>query len=122
MSKRFLIYIIIGLAILAGFYVFAKPKQSAPSETQTKKFELVVKDKKLISGPETLQVHQDDNIQITITANEDEELHLHGYDISVDLEKDKPATLSFKASLTGRFLYELEKSKIEIGALEVSPK
>lgn len=63
-----------------------------------------------------------DNVEIKITVDEDEELHLHGYNKMVDLTSGKAGKLDFVANLTGRFPYELEHSKTEIGALEVSPK
>ncbi len=130
-------YLLIGLVILGGFFVILKPKKQtgtgnaisqATSSSQistqpnSKIFELVVKSRKLVSGPETLKVIEGDNVTIKITADEDEELHLHGYDKMVDLTADKPAELNFTANLTGRFIYELEHSKTDIGALEVSPK
>jgi hypothetical protein len=85
-------------------------------------FELIIKDKKIVSGPEIIKVTADDEVVIKITIDEAEEFHLHGYDKSVDLEKDIPVELKFRANLTGRFPFELEQSKIEIGALEVLPK
>ncbi|OGE09910.1 hypothetical protein A3A60_04940 [Candidatus Curtissbacteria bacterium RIFCSPLOWO2_01_FULL_42_26] len=114
-----------------------KPKQltdnSIPKNTITqqatelplpspKTFELVVEGKKLVSGPQTINVTEGDNITIKITSDQEEELHIHGYDNSVDLQKDIPAQLSFTANITGRFIYELEKSETEIGVLEVLPK
>ncbi len=47
---------------------------------------------------------------------------MHGYDLSAELEPSVPAEISFAATLTGRFVYELEDSKIDIGAIEVQPK
>ncbi len=142
MSKNNLIYLFVGVIVLIGLFYILKPKTAqTPSETSTpttsstqpiasssaqpsasKSFDLVVKNKKLVSGPETLKVTEGDQVTINITNDEVEELHLHGYDKSVDLEANKPAKLEFTANLTGRFPYELEKSKTEIGALEVQPK
>ncbi len=133
------VVIVIAIILLAALWLMFKPKQpnvaptpatielnqgtsSASTQEGTKTFELVIKGKKLVSGPETIQVKEGDNVIIKITADEDEEFHLHGYDKSVDLQKDVPAELSFTANLTGRFAYELEKSKVKIGALEVLPK
>ena len=87
-----------------------------------KSFDLVIKNKKLVSGSDTLKVIEGNQVTINITSDGDEELHLHGYDKSIDLEANKPAKLEFNANLTGRFPFELEKSKIELGALEVQPK
>lgn len=138
MKIKSIVYLIVGVVIVASLLFILKPKkqdgtsnpasQASVSSPQTspqsnnKTFELTVKDKKLVSGPETLKVTQGDNVTIKITNDEDEELHLHGYDKSVDLAKDKPAELVFTANLTGRFIFELEHSKTDIGALEVSPR
>ncbi len=136
MSKNNLIYLIVGVLVLSGLFYVLKPKSTTPLVTvspstesttsaqpnSTKSFDLVVKGKKIASGSGDLKVTEGDQITINITNDEDEELHLHGYDKSVELQANKPASLSFTANLTGRFPYELEKSKIEIGALEVTPK
>lgn len=124
--------IVLTLGILVVLFVALKPKAEVPSSTQRtditslsptmQTFTLVVKNKKLVSGPAVIQVKEGDTVIIKITADVDEELHLHGYDKSVDLEANKEGELSFTADLTGRFEYELEQSKTAIGVLEVQPR
>lgn len=141
MKMKTPLLVLLGIILLGGLFLFFKPKNQtkpiqtniqenkvqaiSPSptpESKIKTFELVVKGKKLVSGPATISVTQDDEVVIKITADEEEEFHIHGYDKFVDVEKDKQATLTFTANLTGRFPFELEHSKTEIGALEVQPK
>ncbi len=136
MPKNNLIYLIIGVLVLLGLFYILKPKSTTPSVTispstesstsaqlsSPKTFDLVVKGKKLASGSADLKVTEGDIVTINITNDESEELHLHGYDKSVTLEANKPASLTFSANLTGRFPFELEHSKVELGALEVQPK
>jgi hypothetical protein len=110
------------LGLFVAFKYTSPAQESTNAMPQTKTFDLVVQNRKLVSGPSTLSVNQDDNVTINITVDEDEELHLHGYNLHVDLEKGKPGSLSFVASTSGRFPYELEHSSTEIGALEVQPK
>lgn len=131
-----ILYVVAGIVVLGGLFFMFKPKAQAPTSTTQPKsqqtptptivapkvFELVVAQKKLVSGPETIQVIQGDDVVIKITVDEDEEFHIHGYDKSIDVEKNIQGELSFTASLSGRFHYELEHSKTEIGALEVQPK
>lgn len=131
MKTNNIIILVVGILLLVGLFVLSKPKQQNinPQEPQTsvtlppqkKIFELTIKNKKLVSGPETVKVNEGDHVGLKITSDIPEELHLHGYDISVDLEKDVPAELSFVASISGRFVYELEKSKTDLGAVEVQP-
>lgn len=85
-------------------------------------YELVIKGKKIVSGPETIQVVQGDEVTIKITSDEAEEFHVHGYDKSVELQPNQQATLTFRANISGRFDFELEQSKMDLGALEVQPK
>lgn len=85
-------------------------------------FKLVIKDKKIVSGPTIIKVNQGTEVTIKITSDVAEEFHVHAYDNSVELEPNKQATLTFTANLTGRFPFELENSQTEIGALEVQPK
>lgn len=131
------LYLIIVILVLTLLFFVLKPqkplsdtssKNLTPSITQSSKqtssspIKLVVKDKKLVSGSDTISVTQGEKVTLQITADEDEEFHLHGYDKMVELEKDKPATLTFTADTSGRFPFELEKSGTELGALEVQPK
>ncbi len=120
----FIILIVVALVVL--FYIF-KPGQNSDNSTITtqtteKVINLTVKDKKIIFGSENLQVTEGDNVVIKITADVSDEFHLHGYDRSVDLIPNQEVQLLFNANLTGRFPFELEQSKTELGALEVQPK
>lgn len=124
--KKLLIFVIATVLLLGLLFFFFKPKPTANnqkvSRPKTDTVILVVTNRKLVNGPETIRATENDTVTIKITVDEDEELHLHGYDKSIDLEKDKQRTLSFKADMTGRFPYELEKHKIDLGNLEVLPK
>ena len=125
MNKNNLVFVLITIIVLLGLFYILNPKQVSAPVKQTpsiKTFDLVIKDGKLISGTDTLKVTEKDQVTINITCDCDEELHLHGYNKSVDLEASKSAQLTFSANLTGRFPFELEKSKTELGALEVLPK
>lgn len=132
MKTNQLIIIIAGILLLVGLFVISKPKQQniTPQEPQAsvvlpqpKVFELSLKNKNfIIEGADTISVTEGEKVVLKIVSDIPDEFHLHGYDISVDLEKDTPAELSFTASISGRFVYELEKSKIDLGAVEVQPK
>jgi hypothetical protein len=122
-----IIFLIIGLGMIVTQHagspaVSEATVHSTQLATALKTFTLVVQNRKLIVGPHTLNVAQNDTVTIIITADEDEELHVHGYDLHIDLKKNTKASLSFVASSSGRFPFELERSKTDLGALEVQPK
>lgn len=135
------IYVVVGIVALGGLFLLFRPQQQTqPSQTipqstttptqvasptsgsNIKTFELVIKNKKILTGPDTIKVNKGDKITIKVTADEAEEFHVHAYDKSIGLEPNTQATLTFTANLSGRFPFELEKSKTELGALEVQPK
>ncbi len=113
---------VILLGLFAVFSRYQKPASSPSVQNSVKTFELSIKDKKLVSGPSIIKVNHSDTVVLRVKSDDVEELHLHGYDKSVDLEKKKTSELKFTAALTGRFPFELEKSKTELGVLEVLPK
>lgn len=136
-----LAYVAVAVVILAGLFFAFKPQkqlETTQNQTQTstlspqspsptpestaKTFKLEISGKKLVSGPETIKVTEGDEIVVKVTSDEPEEFHIHGYDKFVDLEENTPAELSFVANITGRFIFELEHSKTDLGAIEVSPK
>jgi hypothetical protein len=57
-----------------------------------------------------------------VTNDADEELHVHAYDNSVELKAGEPGEITFIASASGRFPFELERSKTDIGAISVMPQ
>lgn len=101
----------------------AGEEEKRKEENESKNtFELVVKNKELVSGPQILTVVQGEDVTIQIISDEEEELHLHGYDESIELVPNRQATLTFTADVSGRFPYELEYMQKEIGVLEVQPQ
>jgi len=98
-----------------------QPEVGAPN-ADAKQFELVVKDKKVVSGSGDIKVAMGDMVSVTVTNDTDEEVHLHAYDVSIELRAGVPGTLTFMATASGRFPIELEGSKTDIGAVSVMPK
>jgi hypothetical protein len=126
------IFVVIAIAVLAGLFVWLKPKApeapSAPLEVPApavpapRAFDWVVKEGKLVAGPAVMQVVQGEDVAIKLTSDQADELHLHGYELHAEVNANEPATLYFKATHTGRFGLELHQAHLELGTLEVSPQ
>ncbi len=132
MKKNILIVLVIAILIALFFWLKPQavskeqqPTENIPGEKTTddvKTFGLEIKDKKIVFGPTTLSVQQGDEVKLTVLSDIDEEIHIHGYDKSLDLTKGQPATITFTATMTGRFEFELEHSGTELGVIEVAPR
>lgn len=129
------VVILIGLLLLAGLFWWMKPvppaamavaspapQAAVPAAPAAQLFELVVKDKQLVSGPAVIAVSQGTPVTLRITVDHHDELHLHGYDLTLKLPTATPAELSFVADRSGRFEYELHHAHVDLGALEVQPQ
>ena len=102
---------------------------TAPTETpapqpaaSVKTFVIEVRNGQRISGPERIELHEGDHVALTVTSDQPDEMHLHGYDLHLNLRANEPATLTFDATHSGRFDYELHHAHTTLGTLEVLPQ
>jgi hypothetical protein len=121
--------VVLAAVVCAGLWFVFRPSPAAPTAAAAvapvaseKAFELVLRDGKLVSGPQSFQVRQGEHVTLRIDSNAGDELHLHGYDLKLAIQAGEPATLQFSASRSGRFGIELHKHHSELGALEVYPQ
>ena len=138
MSKTSLFFIAIGITIAILLFVMLRPQpvespteeidaptgmgEQLPTQPAGMTFDIVIEDGKIVQGDETINVTEGDTLILRVTSDVNEELHVHGYDEAVQLEKGRTATLTFVADVTGRFPFELEESRIDLGVIEVQPK
>lgn len=101
-----------------GFSTFPTPY---PTSVQIKNetVNLVIKNKKIVNGPSALQVTQGQMVIFKINADQNGTFYFHGFNKRVVLQKDQTVILSFLATMTGHFEYELENTKTILGAIDV---
>jgi hypothetical protein len=58
-------------------------------------------------------------VVLTVTSDVADEVHIHGYDHTLQLQANEPATLEFIAHIPGTFEIELEDSHQLLAELEV---
>ena len=68
-----------------------------------------------------LKAKEGDTVSFRVRSPVAEEVHVHTYDIMKDLEPNKTATVSFKATITGIFEIEFEQAGEQIAELRVDP-
>jgi heme/copper-type cytochrome/quinol oxidase subunit 2 len=114
------------IALAAGMLASLVSLHSQADQNRTdgkgQVFDIVVQQGKRVSGAGVLKVQQGEEVTLHITSDTADEFHLHGYNLLVQLRPHQTATLHFVAKLAGRFTYELHKSDLELGALEVYPR
>lgn len=125
---RSFLFVLIATALLGGLWFIFKPIEtlppaevSVPAVRPVKTFAIELRNRKRVAGPEVITVTQGDTVTIQIISDKADELHLHGYDLSLKIVAGVPAELSFTATQSGRFNYELHHSHHDLGVLEVIP-
>lgn len=95
------------LTVLACVWIFSLcATAAAPSETNTRTFELVVPAGATAVEPRVLRTNDNDRVRLRVTSTVAGEVHLHAYKLHVKVTPGVPAELNFTAHPTGRFRIE----------------
>jgi hypothetical protein len=80
-----------------------------------------VVDAKPQGGIKKLSFKKGDQVHFKVVSDTADEIHVHGYDLMKDVPKGGSVSFSFKGSIEGRFVVELEDHKQQIAELDVTP-
>jgi hypothetical protein len=80
-----------------------------------------VVDAKPQGGVQKLEFKKGDQVRFRIVSDTADEIHVHGYDFKKDVPKGGSVSFSFKGSIEGRFVVELESRGEQIAELDVTP-
>jgi hypothetical protein len=94
---------------------------TTPTAPDVKTLRVTLRDGRPAGGIQHLSVRQGDRVQVRVASDVRDHVHVHGYDLMRDVAPGSPATIQFRATLTGRFEVELEDRGIPIAELEVRP-
>ena len=72
-------------------------------------------------GVKKLEFKKGDQVNFKVVSDTADEIHVHGYDLMKDVEKGGSVSFSFKGSIDGRFVVELEGHGEQIAELDVAP-
>jgi hypothetical protein len=72
-------------------------------------------------GVQKLSFNKGDQIRFRVVSDTADEIHVHGYDLMKDVPAGGSVTFSFKGSIDGRFVVELENHGEQIAELDVQP-
>lgn len=75
-----------------------------------------------ITGPQQIEVPQDETLLLSFISDAPDEVHLHGYEQAVQINANEPATLRVRLEHSGRFELETHRLHRVISVLEVEPR
>ena len=80
-----------------------------------------VVDAKPSRGVKKLNFNKGDQVRFRVVSDTADEIHVHGYDLMKDVPAGGSVSFSFKGSIDGRFVVELENHGEQIAELDVAP-
>jgi hypothetical protein len=93
--------------------------EEAPAEPAIPTVRVV--DAKPQGGVKKLEFDKGDQIRFKVVSDTADEIHVHGYDLMKDVGQGGSVSFSFKGSIDGRFVVELEDHGEQIAELDVAP-
>jgi hypothetical protein len=81
---------------------------------------IVVKNAQPVGGVKSVTFKKGGTVDLTIESDTADEVHFHGYDVHKDVKKGGSVHFRFPASITGRFIVELENHKQTLANVTVA--
>lgn len=115
-------FVLLGLALVI-VVVAAVAIGSGGSSNSTKSAgptTIVVKNGQPVGGVKSVTFKKGGTVDLTIESDTADEVHFHGYDVHKDVTKGGSVHFRFPASITGRFIVELENHKQTLANVTVA--
>ena len=118
-SRQRLALIAGAIVVLVVGYVLISSGRDGDDSGETATIRVV--DAKPQGGVKKLDFKKGDQVRFKVVSDTADEIHVHGYDLMKDVEKGGSVSFSFKGSIDGRFVVELEDHEQQIAELDVEP-
>jgi hypothetical protein len=113
---------LIALAVVAIVVAFVVIQSSGGGDDDTSGAATVeVRDAKPVGGVKDLKWKKGQTIDLTVRSDTADEVHFHGYDVHKDVAAGGSVRFRIPATITGRFVVELEDHKQTLANVEITP-
>ena len=125
MSRRHPRALLVSMAVIATASIIGSTgtclAQTAAAEPR--RFDLRIENGRIANNVKTVQVQQDEVVELSWSADRRTAVHLHGYNIEVTLNPGQTQVMAFRARATGRFPIEAHGARHTVlFYLEVHPR
>jgi hypothetical protein len=111
----------LAVVVAVGAFVIARSGGSNDNNEKTSGQATVeVKDAKPVGGIQNLTWKKGQTIDLTVHSDTADEVHFHGYDVHKDVAKGGTVRFQIPATITGKFIVELEDHKQTLANVTVT--
>ena len=119
-NQRFTLLAGAVVVIVVGLVVAISSGGSSKHTPTTRSAHVFVVGCKPQGGINKINVNQNDRLNLAITSDCADEIHVHGYNYHKDVPANGTVNFSFKTTITGTFVIELESRSEQIASLRVN--
>jgi|SRR5689334_3809013 hypothetical protein len=120
-GRQRVVLLALAVVVAVGAFVIARSGGSNDDNEKTSGHATVeVKDAKPVGGIQDLTWKKGETIDLTVHSDTADEVHFHGYDVHKDVAKGGTVRFQIPATITGKFIVELEEHKQTLANVTVT--
>jgi hypothetical protein len=115
------VLLVLAVVVAVGAFVIARSGGNNDNGEKTSgKATVEVRNAKPVGGIKDLTWKKGQTIDLTVKSDTADEVHFHGYDVHKDVAKGGTVRFQIPATITGKFIVELENHKQTLANVTVT--
>jgi hypothetical protein len=119
-NQRIALLAAASIVIVVGLIIAISSGGSTKRTPATRSAQVFVVGCKPKGGINKIDVNQNDTLNLAVTSDCADEIHVHGYNYHKEVPANGTVNFSFKTTITGTFVIELESRGQQIASLRVN--
>jgi hypothetical protein len=122
-GRQRVVLLALAVVVAVGAFVvgWVGPGRNGDDNARTSgKATVEVRDAKPVGGVQDLTWKKGQTIDLTVKSDTADEVHFHGYDVHKDVDKGGTVRFQIPATITGKFIVELEEHKQTLANVTVT--
>jgi hypothetical protein len=119
-NQRIALLTAAAVVIVVGLIIAISSGGSSKHTPTTRSAHVFVVGCKPMGGINKINVNQNDTLNLAVTSDCADEIHIHGYNFHKTVAAKGTVNFSFKTTITGTFVIELESRSEQIASLRVN--
>jgi hypothetical protein len=119
-GRQRVVLLALAVVVAVGAFVIASSGGNDNNDKTSGKATVEVRDAKPVGGVKDLTWKKGQTIDLTVKSDTADEVHFHGYDVHKDVAKGGTVRFQIPATITGKFIVELEDHKQTLANVTVT--
>jgi hypothetical protein len=120
-GRQRVVLLALAVVVAVGAFVVARSGSNGNDNEKTSgRATIEVKNAQPVGGVQDLTWKKGETIDLTVRSDTADEVHFHGYDVHKDVAKGGSVRFQIPATITGKFIVELEEHKQTLANVTVT--